>query len=97
MARGRNYGFERRRRADLQKARQEEKRARKSERAESGAVGPEMGEAQDTGAVAGTWEWFSPSRSRTVMTPANRRPDEDGVSDWVLLTDVPEGTEGAEG
>ncbi len=97
MARRRNYGFERKRRADMQKARQEEKRARKTERAETGAVGPEMGEAQDTGAVAGVWEWFSPSRSRTVTTPPNTRPPADGVSDWVLLTDVPEGTEMPEG
>jgi hypothetical protein len=93
MARRRNYGFERKRRADIQKAKQEEKRARKVERAESGAVGPEMGEAQDSGAVAGVWEWFSPSRSRTVTTPLNTRPAEDGAGDWMLLTDVPEGTE----
>lgn len=97
MARRRNYGFERKRRADIQKAKQEEKRARKVERAESGAVGPEMGEAQDSGAVAGVWEWFSPSRSRTVTTPPKIRPAEDGVSDWMLLTDVPEGTEAPEG
>ena len=50
MSRGGHYGFERRRRADIQKAKQEAKRARKTERAESGAVGPEVGEAQDAGA-----------------------------------------------
>jgi hypothetical protein len=47
-----------------------------------------MGEAQDTGAQAGVWEWFSPSRSRTVSTPANTKPQGDGTDDWVLLTDV---------
>jgi hypothetical protein len=88
MARRGFYGFERRRRADAQKAKQEAKRARKTERTESGAVGPEMGEAQDTGAQAGVWEWFSPSRSRTVSTPANSKPGGDGIDDWVLLTDV---------
>jgi hypothetical protein len=83
------YGFERRRKADVQKAKQEAKRARKTERTESGAVGPEMGEAQDTGAQAGVWEWFSPSRSRTVTSPPKSRPPADGVDDWILLTDVP--------
>jgi len=48
VSRGGHYGFERRRRADVQKAKQEAKRQRKTERAESGAVGPEVGEAQDT-------------------------------------------------
>ena len=50
MSRGGHYGFERRRRADIQKAKQEAKRQRKTERAESGVTGPEVGEAQDTGA-----------------------------------------------
>ena len=45
MARRGFYGFERRRKADQQKAKQEAKRQRRSEREESGAVGPEMGEA----------------------------------------------------
>ena len=45
MSRGGHYGFERRRRADIQKAKQEAKRQRKSERAESGASGPELGTA----------------------------------------------------
>lgn len=88
MSRGGHYRFERRRKADLQKARQEAKRQRKSERAESGATGPEMGEAPDTGAQPGVWEWFSPSRGRTVSAPAGARPDPEPPDDWVLLTDV---------
>ena len=52
-----------------------------------------MGEAQDVGAPQGLWEWFSPSRSRTVTSPPNSRPAADGVNDWVLLTDVPPDTE----
>ncbi len=68
MSPRRNYGFERRRRQDLAKQKQEAKKARKTERAESGDVGPEMGEAQDAGAPAGQWEWFSPSRTRTATT-----------------------------
>jgi len=83
-----HYGFERRRRQDLQKAKQEAKKQRKSERAESGASGPEMGEAQDTGAQPGVWEWFSPSRGRTVTSPAGLRPDDGAPDDWTLLTDV---------
>lgn len=83
-----HYGFERRRKADLAKAKQEAKRQRKTERAESGAVGPEMGEAPDTGAQPGVWEWFSPSRGRTVSVPAGMRPDPTAPDDWTLLTDV---------
>ncbi len=88
MSRGGHYGFERRRRADIQKAKQEAKRQRKTERSESGAVGPEVGEAQDTGAPAGMWEWFSPSRGRAVTTRPGTRPDRDPPDDWILLTDV---------
>jgi hypothetical protein len=83
-----HYGFERRRKADIQKAKQEAKRQRKTERAESGAVGPDMGEAPDTGAQPGVWEWFSPSRGRTVSAPAGTRPDPAPPDDWTLLTDV---------
>ena len=88
MSRGGHYGFERRRRADIQKAKQEAKRQRKNERAESGVTGPEVGEAQEVGAPAGMWEWFSPSRGRTVTSAAGTRPDPDPPDDWVLLTDV---------
>jgi len=52
-----------------------------------------MGEAQDAGAPSGLWEWFSPSRSRTITSEPNTRPAVDGVDDLVLLTDVPPGTE----
>ena len=52
-----------------------------------------MGEAQDSGAPQGLWEWFSPSRSRTLTTSPNTRPPAEGVDDWVLLTDVPPGTD----
>jgi hypothetical protein len=88
MARRGHYGFERRRRQDLQRAKQEAKRQRKSEREGSGSVGPEMGEAQDTGAPVGMWEWFSPSRSRMVTSEPNTRPPTDPPDDWVLMTDV---------
>jgi hypothetical protein len=88
MARRGYYGFERRRRQDAQKAKQEAKRQRRTERTEAGAVGPEMGEAPETGAPAGVWEWFSPSRSRVVTTPPNTRPPDDPPDDWTLLTDV---------
>ena len=88
MTAQRHYGFERRRRADIQKAKQEAKRQRKTERAESGATGPEIGEAQDTGAPTGAWEWFSPSRGRTVTSKIGVRPDPDPPDDWILLTDV---------
>jgi hypothetical protein len=91
MAR-RNYGFERRRREDLQRGRQEAKRQRKADRAETGAAGPEIGEAQDTSAPAGLWEWFSASRGRAVTTAPNSRPPADEPDDWVLLTEVPPGS-----
>jgi hypothetical protein len=49
MSRARNYGFDRRRRDDLRRAKQEAKRQRKTDRSEAGASGPEMGEAQESG------------------------------------------------
>ena len=90
MARRRNYGFDRRQREATQRSRQEAKRARKAERATQGAAGPEMGAAEDTGAPAGQWEWFSASRGRVMATEPNQRPSADGVDDWVLLTDAAE-------
>ena len=93
MTAQRHYGFERRRRADIQKAKQEAKRQRKTERAEAGTTGPEIGEAQDSGAPSGVWEWFSASRGRAVTTPINVRPDSDPPDDWVLLTDVEPGSD----
>lgn len=89
--RRRNYGFDRRRREDLRRAKQLAKRQRRMDRDASGSGGPEMGEALESGAPPGMWEWFSPSRSRTVATPPETRPPGDGPDDWVLLTDVGEG------
>src|SRR2546430_2541889 len=51
--RRRNYGFDRRRRVDLRRAKQEAKQQRKTDREASGSVGPQMGEAQGTGASGG--------------------------------------------
>ena len=86
----RPYGFERRRREDARRARQEAKRRRKTERAEGGSTGPEIGDPQETGATPGQWEWFSASRSRTVTSDPGTRPDAGAPDDWVLLTDVAE-------
>jgi hypothetical protein len=88
MARRRNYGFDRRQREATARSRQEAKRARKAERATQGAAGPEMGAAEEPGAPAGQWEWFSPSRGRVVATEPNQRPGVDGIDDWQLLTDA---------
>jgi hypothetical protein len=90
MARRRNYGFERRQKETLRQARQEAKRGRKAERLDAGASGPEMGDAQEAGAPAGQWEWFSPSRSRVVATAPRQRPPAEEPNDWVLLTEVGE-------
>jgi hypothetical protein len=90
MSRARNYGFDRRRRDDLRRAKQEAKRQRKTDRSESGASGPEMGEAQDSGTQPGVWEWFSASRGRTTTSAAGSRPPADPPDDWILLTDVDE-------
>ena len=87
MAQRRNYGFERRRRADAQRAKQEEKRARRAERPGMEGAGPEIGEAQDVGAPSAAWEWFSASRSRTVTTAPGGRPAPEDPDDWILLTD----------
>lgn len=90
MSRARNYGFDRRRRDDLRRAKQEAKRQRKTERSETGATGPEMGEAQDSGSRPDVWEWFSASRGRTATSPPGSRPPTDAPDDWILLTDVRE-------
>jgi hypothetical protein len=90
MSRARNYGFDRRRRDDLRRAKQEAKRQRKSDRAETGAAGPEMGEAQSSAPEPGVWEWFSASRGRTAKSPAGSRPPSDPPDDWILLTEVDE-------
>jgi hypothetical protein len=87
MAR-RNYGFDRRQREATRKSRQEAKRERKAERATDGTTGPEMGDAPQTTAPAGQWEWFSASRGRVVATTPRQRPTVEGPDDWVLLTEV---------
>jgi len=96
MSRRGHYGFERRRKDDLRKAKQEAKKQRKAERSESGDPGPEMGEMQETGASPDVWEWFSPSRTRTVACARGTRPANDPPDDWVLLTDVAEEDSDAE-
>ena len=88
MSRARNYGFDRRRRDDVRRAKQEAKRQRKTDRSEAGATGPEMGEAQESGQEPGVWEWFSASRGRTTTSTAGVRPSADPPDDWILLTDV---------
>jgi len=88
MTARRNYGFDRRQRETLRKSRQEAKRERKAERASEGGAGPEMGEAQESSAPAGQWEWFSASRGRVVATEPKQRPTVEGPDDWVLLTDI---------
>lgn len=85
-----NYGFERRRRDQLRRAKQEEKRLRKTERTEAGVAGPEMGEAPESAAPQGVWEWFSPSRSRTVTSSTGSRPAPEEPDDWILLTETAE-------
>jgi hypothetical protein len=84
VSRQRNYGFDRRQKALKRQARQEAKRERKINHDESATGGPEMGEAQDFGAPAGTWEWFSSSRSRTLPTPVGVRRDAGPPDDWIL-------------
>ena len=88
MSPRRNYGFDRRQREATRKSRQEAKQQRKAERASDGATGPEMGDAPETTAPAGQWEWFSASRGRVMATPPKQRPSAEGPDDWVLLTEV---------
>ena len=90
MSPRRNYGFDRRQREATRKTRQEAKPERKAERANEGSAGPEMGDAPETSAPAGQWEWFSASRGRVVATEPKQRPSADGPADWVLLTEVGE-------
>jgi len=75
----------------MRRAKQEEKRQRKSDREQTGETGPEMGTAPDAGAPTGMWEWFSPSRTRTVVTAVGTRPQGEEPDDWVLLTETPNG------
>jgi hypothetical protein len=88
MSPRRNYGFDRRQREATRKSRQEAKQQRKAERANDGSTGPEMGDAPETTAPVGQWEWFSASRGRVVATQPKQRPAVEGPDDWVLLTEV---------
>jgi hypothetical protein len=48
-----------------------------------------MGEAQVVETPPERWEWFSPSRGRTMILVAGVRPDPADPDDWTLLTDQP--------
>jgi hypothetical protein len=82
------YRGDRRRKEDQRKAKQEAKRARKAERRESGAVGPEIEPAAATHDQAPKeFVWFSPSKGRTSTTLTASAPTVDGVDDWTLVSD----------
>ena len=91
MNRRRNYGFDRKQRDAVRRARQELKRERKASRTNTGEAGPEMGEVQATAPPPGQWEWFSASRGRVTTTPAGESPSDESPNDWVLMSD-PEAT-----
>ena len=82
------YRGNRRRKEDQRKAKQEAKRARKAERRESGASGPEIEDAAGARSQDPTeFVWFSPSKGRTLTTTSASVPTVDGVDDWTLLSD----------
>ena len=82
------YRGDRRRKEDQRKAKQEAKRARKAERRESGASGPEIAEPAGTnGQGPKDFVWFSPSKGRTLTTTTASLPTVEGVDDWTLLSD----------
>ena len=84
------YRGDRRRKEDQRKAKQEAKRARKAERKETGASGPEMGEAEPAALGSTTeWVWFSPSKGRTLTTQSAAAPVVPGVEDWTLVSEPP--------
>jgi hypothetical protein len=84
------YRGDRRRKEDQRKAKQEAKRARKAERKESGASGPEMAEAESPGLTApGEYVWFSPSKGRTLTTNSASPPVVPGIEDWTLVSEPP--------
>jgi hypothetical protein len=86
------YRGDRRRKEDQRKAKQEAKRARKAERRENGATGPEMGEPLTAGGGESTeFVWFSPSKGRTVITPSAAPPTVDEIDDWTLISEPPAG------
>jgi hypothetical protein len=84
------YRGDRRRKEDQRKAKQEAKRARKAERRESGASGPEIADQPEPDAAAPTeFVWFSPSKGRTLTTNSAAAPVVDGIDDWMLLSEPP--------
>ena len=86
------YRGDRRRKEDQRKAKQEAKRARKAERRETGATGPEIAELPDPDiAEAAEFVWFSPSKGRAATTPSAAPPTVDGIDDWTLIGEPPAG------
>ena len=86
------YRGDRRRKEDQRKAKQEAKRARKAERHETGASGPDIGELTGPGnREVAEFVWFSPSKGRTVATPSAAPPMVDGIDDWALISEPPAG------
>ena len=86
------YRGDRRRKEDQRKAKQEAKRARKAERHETGASGPEIGELTGPGnREVAEFVWFSPSKGLTVATPSAAPPMVDGIDDWALISEPPAG------
>ena len=84
------YRGDRRRKEDQRKAKQEAKRARRTERKESGASGPEIDVAPVAEQGAPTeFVWFSPSKGRTLTTRAFSPPSIDGIDDWTLVSEPP--------
>ena len=82
------YRGDRRRKEDQRKAKQEAKRARKTERRESGTSGPEIEESGGTnGQDPREFVWFSPSKGRTLTTLTSAPPRIDGIDDWTLVGD----------
>jgi len=86
------YRGDRRRKEDQRKAKLEAKKARKAERRESGASGPEIEESREPGAAAvAEFVWFSPSKGRTLTTTGAAPSSGDGIDDWMLLSEPPAG------
>ena len=84
------YRGDRRRKEDQRKAKQEAKRARKAERKETGASGPEMAEIEpDVPGSPAEYVWFSPSKGRTLTTESASPPEVPGIEDWTLVSEPP--------
>jgi hypothetical protein len=83
MARRGGYAFDRRRKEDLRKAKQDAKRQRKTDRQDSGQTGPEMGEPQEN-PIANEFTWFSASRNRIQVTAVEQSPGGD-PDDWTVV------------